>query len=147
MGMYMNDFLASDIIHPSSSRAGAGFLFVEKNKTLRLCTDDWGLIINHYPLPFVSSAFELLYFSALFTNLHNAYHLVNIQEGEEWKTAFNTPTRHYKHLVMHFNKHLSTCLFIPPTFRSQVLLQYAYAQKLTCHPGVQRTWDVLQYFL
>lgn len=32
----------------------------------------------------------------------NAYHLVCIREGDKWKTAFNTPARHYEYLVMLF---------------------------------------------
>lgn len=32
----------------------------------------------------------------------NAYHLVRIKEGDEWKTAFNTPRGHYEYLVMPF---------------------------------------------
>ena len=31
-------------------------------------------------------------------DLKNAYHLVRIQEGDEWKTAINTPTGHYEYL-------------------------------------------------
>ena len=32
----------------------------------------------------------------------NAYHLVRIREGDEWKTAFNTPLGHFEYLLMPF---------------------------------------------
>lgn len=109
METYINDSLAARIIHPSSSPAGAGFFFVDKkDKTLRPCIDYQGLnditIKNHYPLTLISSAFELLQGATIFTklDLHNAYHLVRIREGNEWKTAFNTPTGHYEYLVIPF---------------------------------------------
>ena len=35
-------------------------------------------------------------------DLRNAYHLVRIWEGEEWKTAFYTPLGHFEYLVMPF---------------------------------------------
>ncbi|XP_060924550.1 uncharacterized protein LOC132998821 [Limanda limanda] len=61
---------------------GAGFFFVaKKDKTLRPCIDYRGLneitIKNRYPLPLISSAFELLRNAKVFTklDLRNAYHL------------------------------------------------------------------------
>ncbi|MPV02328.1 hypothetical protein FVA96_24335, partial [Escherichia coli] len=106
---YINDSLSAGIIRPSSSPAGAGFFFVQKkDKTLRPCIDYRGLnditVKNRYPLPLISSAFELLEGATVFTklDLRNAYHLVRIREGDEWKRAFNTPTGHYEYLVMPF---------------------------------------------
>ena len=80
----------------------------KKGKTLRPCIDYRGLneitVKNRYPLPLISSAFELLQGSTIFSklDLRNAYHLVRIREGDEWKTALNTPTGHYEYLVMPF---------------------------------------------
>lgn len=52
----------------------------------------------------MSSAFEQLQQAKIFTklDLRNAYHLVRIREGDEWKTGFNTPSGHYEYLVMPF---------------------------------------------
>ncbi len=35
-------------------------------------------------------------------DLRNAYHLVRIREGDEWKTAFNTPRGHFEYRVLPF---------------------------------------------
>uniref|UniRef100_A0A8C4DQ98 ribonuclease H n=1 Tax=Dicentrarchus labrax TaxID=13489 RepID=A0A8C4DQ98_DICLA len=109
MEEYIQDSLAAGIIRPSSSPAGAGFFFVDKkDKSLRPCIDYRGLnditVKNRYPLPLLSTAFELLQGATVFSklDLRNAYHLVGIREGDEWKTAFNTPTGHYEYLVMPF---------------------------------------------
>ena len=80
----------------------------KKDKSLRPCIDYRGLnditIKNRYPLPLMSSAFELLGNAKIFTklDLRNAYHLVRIREGDKWRTAFNIPSGHYEYLVMPF---------------------------------------------
>jgi len=52
----------------------------------------------------MNTAFDQVRGAKLFTklDLRNAYHLVRIREGDEWKTGFNTPTGHYEYLVMPF---------------------------------------------
>ncbi|XP_023806908.1 uncharacterized protein LOC105356774 isoform X2 [Oryzias latipes] len=109
MDTYIKESLAAGLIRPSSSPAGAGFFFVKKKDGgLRPCIDYRGLneitIRNRYPLPLMSSAFELLQGASIFTklDLRNAYHLVRIKAGDEWKTAFNTPLGHFEYQVMPF---------------------------------------------
>ncbi|KAK5925542.1 hypothetical protein CgunFtcFv8_018057 [Champsocephalus gunnari] len=109
MNNYIETSLQAGLIRPSSSPAGAGFFFVDKKDgSLRPCIDYSPLnaitIKNRYPLPLISSAFELLQDANIFTklDLRNAYHLVRIREGDEWKTGFNTPSGHYEYLVMPF---------------------------------------------
>lgn len=109
METYIKVSLATGIICPSSSPVGAGFFFVSKKvKTLRPCIDNRGLnnitVKNKYPLPLITSAFGPLQGATVFTKLElrNAYHLVRIKEGDEWKTAFNTPLGHFEYLVMPF---------------------------------------------
>lgn len=109
MEAYITDSLAAGLIRPSTSPVGAGFFFVEKkDKTLRPCIDYRGLnditVKNKYPLPLIDSAFGPLSQATIFSklDLRNAYHLVRIKEGDEWKTAFNTPLGHFEYLVMPF---------------------------------------------
>lgn len=109
MEQYVADSLKAGLIRPSSSPLGAGFFFVgKKDGTLRPCIDYRGLnaitVKNHYPLPLMNTAFESLQEARLFTklDLRNAYHLVRIRQGDEWKTAFNTPLGHYEYMVMPF---------------------------------------------
>uniref|UniRef100_A0A8K9UV32 Gypsy retrotransposon integrase-like protein 1 n=1 Tax=Oncorhynchus mykiss TaxID=8022 RepID=A0A8K9UV32_ONCMY len=106
---YLSVALDAGTIVPSSSPAGAGFFFVKKKDgSLRPCIDYRGLnditVKNRYPLPLMSSAFEILQGARFFTklDLRNAYHLVRIREGDEWKTAFNTPLGHFEYRVLPF---------------------------------------------
>ena len=109
MKKYISESLASGIIRPSSSPVAAGFFFVgKKDGSLRPCIDFRHLnditVKNRYPLPLLSSTFEPLANAKVFTklDLRNAYHLVRIREGDEWKTAFNTHLGHFEYLVMPF---------------------------------------------
>lgn len=109
METYIMEGLKAGIIRSSTSPAGAGFFFVgKKDGGLRPCIDYRALnkvtIRNRYPLPLMATAFELLQKATIFSklDLRNAYHLVRIKQGDEWKTAFNTPTGHYEYLVMPF---------------------------------------------
>jgi len=104
MESYIHDSLAAGVIRPSSSPVGAGFFFVsKKDRSLRPCIDYRGLnaitIKNKYPLPLINSAFEPLQEATIFSKLDlcNAYHLIRIREGDEWKTAFNTPLGHFEY--------------------------------------------------
>ncbi len=89
----------------------------KKDGSLQPCIDYRGLnnitVKNTYPLPLMSSAFERLQGASVFTklDLRNAYHLVRIREGDEWKTAFNTPRGHFEYLVMPFGLSNSPAVF------------------------------------
>ncbi|KAI2653818.1 Transposon Tf2-6 polyprotein [Labeo rohita] len=107
MKMYIEEELAKGFIRPSTSPASAGFFFVKKKDGgLRPCIDYRGLnditIKYRYPLPLVPSALEQLRSARYFTklDLRNAYNLIRIREGDEWKTAFSTTTGHYEYSVM-----------------------------------------------
>uniref|UniRef100_A0A3B3CRR4 Gypsy retrotransposon integrase-like protein 1 n=1 Tax=Oryzias melastigma TaxID=30732 RepID=A0A3B3CRR4_ORYME len=109
MEQYIQEALALGHIRPSSSPVGAGFFFVEKkDKTLRPCIDYRELnqitVKDKYSLPLITSVFDSVQKAHIFTklDLRNAYHLIRIKDGDEWKTAFNTPLGHYEYLVMPF---------------------------------------------
>uniref|UniRef100_A0A3P9HSQ5 ribonuclease H n=1 Tax=Oryzias latipes TaxID=8090 RepID=A0A3P9HSQ5_ORYLA len=102
MEEYIREALSLGHIRPSSSPVGAGFFFVEKkDKTLRPRIDYRELnqitVKDKYSLPLITSVFYSVQKAHIFTklDLRNAYHLVRIKDGDEWKTAFNTPWGHY----------------------------------------------------
>ncbi|KAK3537129.1 hypothetical protein QTP70_002142 [Hemibagrus guttatus] len=109
MEEYIEEALAVGHIRLSTSPAAAGFFFMgQMDGGLRLCIGYRELnaitIRYPYPLPLVPAALEQLRWTKFFTklDLHSAYNLVRICEGDEWKTAFHTTHGHYEYLVMPF---------------------------------------------
>lgn len=109
MEVYIKDSLASGFIRPSSSPVGAGFFFVKKkDESLRPCIDYRSFnditVKDRSPLPLIDPSFEPLCEAQVFSklDLRKAYHLIRIREGDEWKTAFNTPLGHFEYQVMPF---------------------------------------------
>ncbi|KAK3568755.1 hypothetical protein QTP86_016279 [Hemibagrus guttatus] len=107
MEEYIKEALEQGYIRPSTSSAASSFFFVaKKDGGLRPCIDYCALnritVKFRYPLPLVPAALEHLRGATLFTklDLRSAYNLIRIREGDEWKTAFITPTGHYEYLVM-----------------------------------------------
>lgn len=59
-------------------------------------------IKNRYPLPLILSALELQQGVTIFTMLFllHAIILFRTRDGDQWKTAFNSPSGQYEYLVM-----------------------------------------------
>ncbi len=118
MKAYIEEELAKGFIRPSTSPASAGFFFVKKKDGgLRPCIDYRSLnnitVKFRYPQPLVPTALEQLRTAKYFTklDLHSAYNLIRIRDGDEWKTAFSTTTGHYEYLVMPFGLSNSPSVF------------------------------------
>jgi hypothetical protein len=95
--------LAAGSIRPLPPLPAQGSLW---KKRTRPCVHvpTTGGSMNRYPLPLLSSAVKPLQGATIFSKLDrwNAYHQVWKQEGDEWKTTFNTASGHYEYLVMPF---------------------------------------------
>jgi hypothetical protein len=61
-------------------------------------------IKNQYPFPLISWLFNQLSHAKVYTkiDLCEAYNLVHIQEGDDWKIMFKTHYDHSKYVVMPF---------------------------------------------
>ncbi|KAI2645678.1 Transposon Tf2-6 polyprotein [Labeo rohita] len=107
MEEYIQEALKQGYIRPSTSPAASSFFFIaKKDGGLRPCIDyralNEGTVKFKYPLPLVPAAIEKLRGAKVFTklDLRSAYNLIRIRKGDEWKTAFITPTGHYEYRVM-----------------------------------------------
>lgn len=82
------------------------FIVAKKDGCLHPCIDYRGLnkitVKYRHQLPVFPAGLEQLCGAKIFTklDLRNAYNLIRIREGDEWKTAFVTPTGHYEYRVM-----------------------------------------------
>ncbi|KAJ2935763.1 hypothetical protein H1R20_g1331, partial [Candolleomyces eurysporus] len=109
LGEYLDTSLKKGFICCSTSSASSPILFVRKKTgDLCLCVDYRGLNAitkkNRYPLPHIDDLLDRTQGCKFFTviNLKNAFNLIRIREGDEWKTAFWTPLGLYEYLVMPF---------------------------------------------
>ncbi len=118
MEKYIQEALQQGFIRPSTSPAASSFFFVaKKDGGLRPCID-YRVLNAHtvkfaYPLPLVPTTLEDLRGASIFTklDLRSAYNLVRIRRGDEWKTAFITPSGHYEYRVMPYGLSNSPSVF------------------------------------
>ena len=106
---YIKDMSNKGLIRPSTSPCGAPILFArKKDGSLRLCVDYRRLNNmtqkNVYPLPLIDELLDKLASSKIFTSLDlkDAYWLIRIKDGDEWKTAFRTRYGLFEYLIMPF---------------------------------------------
>ena len=106
---YLKDCLKKGYIEPSRSPAGAPVILVRKpNGKWRVVVDYRGLneitIKNRYPLPLIGELMERILKAKYFTkiDLRHGFHLVRIDQEDQWKTAFKTRYGHFEYRVMPF---------------------------------------------
>ena len=104
---YIETNLANGFIQRSASPAAAPILFAKKKDGgLILCVDYRALnkatVKNRYPLPLISEMLDRLRGARIFTklDLRNAYHLIRIKEGDEYKTALRNRYGQFEYRVM-----------------------------------------------
>ncbi len=118
MEEYVKEALQQGFIRQSTSPAASSFFFVaKKDRGLRPCIDYRALndqmVKFAYPLPLVPVSLEELRDASIFSklDLRSAYNLIRIRKGDEWKTAFITPTGHYEYRVMPYGLSNSPSIF------------------------------------
>jgi len=106
---FIEENLNMGFIQPTSSLHGVPVLFVKKKDgSLHLCVNFCRL--NHifkkdyYLLPLISDLLDSPRKAWVYSkiDLHHAYHLVCIADGDEWKTAFRTRYESFEWSVMPF---------------------------------------------
>jgi len=107
---FIEENLNTGFIRPTSSPHGILVLFVKKKDgSLYLCVDFRRLNRiskkDCYPLPLISDLLDSPRKAQVYSkiDLHHAYHLVRITNGDEWKTAFRTHYGSFEWSVMPFS--------------------------------------------
>ena len=107
---FIEENLNMGFIRPTSSLYSTPVLFVKKKDgSLYLCIDFHGL--NHiskkdcYPLPLISNLLDSPHKARVYSkiDIHYAYHLVHITDGNKWKTVFRTRYGSFEWSVMPFS--------------------------------------------
>ncbi|MBW0508039.1 hypothetical protein O181_047754 [Austropuccinia psidii MF-1] len=106
---YISENVEKGFIRQSSSSTGAPVLFVKKKDGgLRLCVDYPKLNAvtrkNKHPVPYMNQLLNVFNGSSIFSkiDLHCAYNLLRIKEGDEHLTCFRTKYGSFEYLVMLF---------------------------------------------
>ncbi|XP_016411546.1 RNA-directed DNA polymerase homolog [Sinocyclocheilus rhinocerous] len=128
---YIKGALQQGFFRPSTSPAASSFFFVgKKNGGLRPCIDYRALnsqmVKLPYPLPLVPAALEELRGARIFSklDLRSVYNLVRVRAGDEWKTAFITPSGHYEYRVMPYSLSNSPSVF--QCFMNEVFREFLH---------------------
>jgi hypothetical protein len=105
----LQDMLSKGIIQPSSSAFSSPVLLVKKkDKTWRFCVDYRHLnaltVKCKYHVPIIDELLDGLHGVAWFSSLdlRAGFHQIRLQQGEEYKTAFQTHLGHFEFRVMAF---------------------------------------------
>ena len=107
---FIEENLNMGFIQPTSSPHGALVLFIKKKDgSLRLCVNFCKLNYiskkDHYLLSLISNLLDSPHKAQVYSkiDLHHAYHLVRIANGNEWKTAFRICYGSFKWSVIPFS--------------------------------------------
>ncbi|KAL0173510.1 hypothetical protein M9458_029478, partial [Cirrhinus mrigala] len=103
--VYIEEALSQGFIQPSTLLVTSSFFFMGKKD---------------------GAALEELRGAQVITrlDLRSAYNLVRIRAGDEWKTAFVTPTGHYEYRVMPYGLSISPSVF--QTFMNEVFWEFLH---------------------
>ena len=106
---YLEENLSKGFIKANSSPATSSVLFTFKPEDgLQFCVDYRQLnamtMKNRYPLLLIKETLEHIYKAKIYSKIDiiAAFNCLHMQQGEEWKTAFQTQYGFYEYLVIPF---------------------------------------------
>ncbi|KAL0154628.1 hypothetical protein M9458_048891, partial [Cirrhinus mrigala] len=137
-------------IQPSTSPAASSFFFVgKKDGGLRPCIDyrqlNSQIKQQPHPLPLVPAVLEELRGAQVLMklDLRSAYNLVRIRVGDEWKTAFVTPTGHYEYWVLLYGLSISPSVF--QTFMNEVFWEFLHRFVVCIDDILIYSWNMAEH--